>query len=125
LLYLLSMLTFPFKYQLMPCLKNLQAIFTAIIWACCGLSSTFAQKKPNMVIFIADDLNQQDIGCYGNTDVKTPNMDMLAAEGMRFNRAYAASPMCAPSRSVMFTGLYPFRNGSQMNHFTVRPHTRN
>jgi len=78
-----------------------------------------------MVVFIADDLNQQDVGCYGNTDVKTPNMDRLAAEGMRFNRAYAASPICTPSRSAMFTGLYPFRNGSQMNHFTVRPNTAN
>jgi arylsulfatase A-like enzyme len=77
------------------------------------------------VIFLADDLNQQDLGCYGNTDVRTPNIDRLAAEGKRFNRAYAASPICTPSRSALFTGLYPFRNGSQMNHFTVRPNTRN
>lgn len=119
------MLTFPLKNQLAHCLKNLKTILAITIWVCCSLPSVFAQKKPNIVIFIADDLNQQDVGCYGNMDVKTPNMDKLAAEGMRFNRAYAASPMCAPSRSVMFTGLYPFRNGSQMNHFTVRPKTRN
>lgn len=104
-------------------LKKQLTLFT--IWTCCSLSPVFAQNKPNMVIFITDDLNQQDIGCYGNSDIKTPNMDRLAAEGMRFNRAYAAAPMCAPSRSAMFTGLYPFRNGSQMNHFTVRPNTRN
>ncbi|MCH5714804.1 sulfatase-like hydrolase/transferase [Niabella hibiscisoli] len=78
-----------------------------------------AQRKPNMIIFLADDLNQQDIGAYGNREVKTPNMDQLAKEGMRFNNAYAASSMCTPSRSAMFTGLYPFRNGAQMNHFTV------
>ncbi|MBZ4191953.1 sulfatase [Niabella sp. 3A5MI-3] len=83
------------------------------------------QDRPNMILFISDDLNQQDMGCYGNRDVKTPNIDRLAAEGMRFTKAYAASPMCSPSRSVMFTGLYPFRNGSQMNHFTVRAGTRN
>jgi arylsulfatase A-like enzyme len=52
-------------------------------------------------------------------------MNALAAEGMRFNRAYAASPICTPSRSALYTGLYPFRNGAQMNHFTVRPNTRN
>jgi N-sulfoglucosamine sulfohydrolase len=104
-------------------MKNLFHRF--VIWLCCGIVPATAQQKPNIVIFIADDLNQQDLGCYGNTDVKTPNMDKLAAEGMRFKRAYAASPMCAPSRSVMFTGLYPFRNGSQMNHFTTRPDTRN
>ena len=79
----------------------------------------YAQKKPNMIIFLADDLNQQDIGAYGNREVKTPHMDQLAKEGMRFTNAYAASSMCTPSRSAMFTGLYPFRNGAQMNHFTV------
>ncbi|WP_346238834.1 sulfatase [Niabella insulamsoli] len=78
-----------------------------------------AQSKPNIVLFIADDLNQTDLGCYGNTDVKTPHLDKLAGEGMRFTRAYAASSMCSPSRSVIFTGLYPFKNGSQMNHFTT------
>jgi arylsulfatase A-like enzyme len=106
-------------------MNKFRPVFILLIGFFCSLSLAHAQDRPNMVIFICDDLNQQDIGCYGNTDVKTPNMDLLAAEGMRFKRAYAASPMCAPSRSVMFTGLYPFRNGSQMNHFTVRPNTRN
>lgn len=77
-------------------------------------------ERPNIVIFITDDQNQSDLGCYGNKDVQTPNMDRLAAEGMRFTSAYAASSMCTPSRSSLFTGLYPFRNGCQMNHFAVR-----
>ncbi|UII19891.1 sulfatase family protein [Fulvivirga ligni] len=83
-----------------------------------------AQKKPNMIVFISDDQSQMDLGCYGNPDVKTPHMDQLAAEGMRFTSAYAATSMCAPSRSSMFSGLYPFRNGSQMNHFAVRPNIK-
>nr|WKN37203.1 sulfatase [Tunicatimonas sp. TK19036] len=82
------------------------------------------QARPNIIIFISDDQSQMDVGCYGNPDVKTPFMDKLAAEGMRFTAAYAATPMCAPSRSNMFTGLYPFRNGSQMNHFAVQPGTK-
>lgn len=82
---------------------------------------SFSQEKPNMIIFITDDQSQIDVGCYGNKDVNTPNMDKLAAEGMKFTRAYATSPMCTPSRSNMFTGLYPFRNGSQLNHFAVKP----
>lgn len=86
---------------------------------------TFSQSKPNIVIFISDDQNQRDVGAYGNKDVNTPNMDMLASEGMKFNKAYAVSSMCAPSRSAVFTGLYPFRNGAQMNHFTVRPNIHN
>ena len=86
------------------------------------VACTFAQSaKPNIIIFISDDQNQMDVGCYGNQEVATPHMDQLASEGMRFNRAYAASSMCTPSRSNMFTGLYPFRNGSQANHFAVKP----
>ncbi|HTN37912.1 MAG TPA: sulfatase [Arachidicoccus sp.] len=80
-----------------------------------------APQRPNIILFIADDLNQQDLGCYGNRDVRTPNMDLLAKEGLQFTSAYAASSMCTPSRSALFTGLYPYKNGSQMNHFTVRP----
>lgn len=80
-----------------------------------------AQRKPNIIVFVSDDQHQLDVGCYGNTDVRTPNMDRLASQGMKFSRAYAASPMCTPSRSALFTGLYPFRNGSQMNHYAVQP----
>src|SRR5690606_20508415 len=54
-------------------------------------------------------------------DVHTPNMDRLASEGMIFSKAYAASPMCTPSRSNMITGLHPFRSGAQLNHFSVKP----
>ena len=72
---------------------------------CCLWGAVYAQKAPNIVVFIADDLNQQDVGCYGNADVRTPNIDLLAQEGMRFTKAYAASSMCTPSRSAIFTGL--------------------
>lgn len=86
----------------------------------CLCTQLWAQRRPNIVMFVADDLNQEDLGCYGNKDVRTPNINKLAAEGLRFTKAYAASSMCTPSRSVMYTGLYPFRNGVQMNHFAVR-----
>lgn len=89
-----------------------------------NVGGLFAQNKPNMVIFISDDQSQIDVGAYGNKDVHTPNMDKLAAEGMKFNKAYAASSMCTPSRCNMFTGLYPYRNGSQFNHFAVKPGTK-
>ncbi|WPP51701.1 sulfatase family protein [Catalinimonas niigatensis] len=82
------------------------------------------RAQPNIILFISDDQSQMDVRCYGNPDIKTPFMDQLASEGMRFTSAYAATPMCAPSRSNMFTGLYPFRNGSQMNHFAVQPGTK-
>jgi arylsulfatase A-like enzyme len=100
----------------------------AALWATAQSSSTAnskQQRRPNIVIFIADDLNMQDVGAYGNTDVKTPNMDRLSDEGMQFSRAYAASSMCTPSRSALFTGMYPHNNGAQMNHFTVKPGVNN
>lgn len=103
-------------------IRNKHLLILLFLLANVGIS--FAQKKPNIIIFITDDHSQMDVGCYGNKDVHTPNMDKLASEGMRFNRAYASSSSCTPSRSSMFTGLYPFRNGSQFNHFAVNPGTK-
>lgn len=100
--------------------RSLQIFIVLILNAALALS----QEKPNIIIFITDDQSQMDLGCYGNTDVNTPNMDKLAEEGMRFTKAYAATSMCTPSRSNMFTGLYPARNGSQLNHFAVNPSTK-
>lgn len=88
-------------------------------------SLLFAQNSnPNIVIFISDDQSQIDVGCYGNEEVNTPNMDKLAEEGMKFTSAYAASPMCVPSRSNVMSGLYPYTSGAQMNHFSMEPGTK-
>src|SRR4029079_5525724 len=62
-------------------------------------------KKPNIVFILADDLGYGDVGCYGQRRIKTPNIDRMAAEGMRFTDAYAGAPVCAPSRCVLMTGL--------------------
>ena len=65
-----------------------------------------AKKKPNIVLILADDLGYGDLGCYGQKKIKTPNIDQLAAEGMRFTQHYAGSTVCAPSRAVLMTGLH-------------------
>ncbi|MDD7984301.1 sulfatase [Lentisphaera marina] len=75
-----------------------------------------AAKKPNILIFLADDHSTFDVGCYGNKIVRTPNIDKLATEGMKFHRAFTSTAMCAPARSMLYTGLYPHRNGAHMNH---------
>ncbi|MDA0347595.1 MAG: sulfatase [Verrucomicrobia bacterium] len=72
--------------------------------------------QPDFLIFTDDDLSQFDITPYGAEDVRTPNFQKLADEGMRFNRAFTASPACAPSRAAMLTGLMPARNGAMANH---------
>ena len=64
-----------------------------------------------MVFFVADDLGQRDLGCYGSTFYETPNLDALAKEGARFSNAYAACPVCSPTRASLLTGRYPQRAG--------------
>src|SRR5437762_8045414 len=62
--------------------------------------------KPNVVFILADDLGWGDLGCYGQTKIKTPSIDRLAKEGLRFTTYYSGSPVCAPSRCAMLTGKH-------------------
>jgi arylsulfatase A-like enzyme len=73
------------------------------------LSATGAQPKPNIVFILTDDMGYGDVGCYGGRFVPTPNIDRLAAEGMRFTQFYVASPVCSPSRTGFLTSNYPGR----------------
>src|ERR1043165_5722750 len=68
-----------------------------------------APSRPNVVFILADDLGYRDLGCYGSTFYQTPNLDRLAAEGVRFTDAYAACPVCSPTRAALLTGKYPAR----------------
>jgi len=74
------------------------------------LRNSLNYKRPNIVIFLADDLGYQDLGCYGNNIIKTPNIDKLASQGVRFTDCYAASPVCSPSRAGLLTGRIPCRS---------------
>jgi len=65
-----------------------------------------AKRRPNIIFIMADDLGYGDLGCYGQTLIETPNIDRLAADGLRFTQAYAGAPVCAPSRAVLMTGLH-------------------
>src|SRR5688500_9613570 len=63
-------------------------------------------RKPNIVFMLADDLGYADIGAYGQKKIRTPNLDRMAAEGMKFTQHYSGSPVCAPSRCVLMTGKH-------------------
>ncbi len=69
------------------------------------------QKKPNIIFILADDLGYAEIGCNGSDHYKTPNIDKLASQGLRFTHAYA-TPLCGPSRATLLTGRYVFRTGA-------------
>src|SRR5437867_11408133 len=68
-------------------------------------------QKPNFVIVFCDDLGYADISCYGAKNISTPNIDRLAAEGMRFSDFYVAQAVCSASRAALLTGCYPNRIG--------------
>ena len=83
-----------------------------------------ATQKPNIVVFISDDLGRWDTSIHGSKDARTPTMERLAAEGMTFDDAYVASPSCCPSRFSLLTGLMPARHGAHPNHSQVKPGTK-
>ena len=88
----------------------------------CSLLSLQAKSRrlPHIVMFLSDDHGIDFLGCYRNGDVRTPNIDALAKDGMLFANMFAASPTCAPSRSALWTGLYPAHNGCMANHTPCR-----
>ena len=77
-------------------------------------------EKPNIIFYLADDQDKYDYGCYGNEKIHTPAVDRLAQEGMVFNNAFTGQAICAPSRSQLYTGNYPLKNGCFINHIRTK-----
>ena len=73
------------------------------------------EKTPNIILIVADYMGYSDIGSYGATDIRTPALDRLASEGVRFSNYYAAGPVCGPSRAALMSGFYPARVGLENN----------
>ncbi|CAM4232404.1 sulfatase family protein [Zobellia nedashkovskayae] len=93
-------------------------VLSVLLFSNCGTKEKPTQveeqsnNSPNIILFVSDDHGTDAIGAYGNKVIKTPNLDQLAAEGVRFNNAYCTSASCAASRSVILTGLYGHATGS-------------
>lgn len=105
------------------------AVYLAVLaWsaACVPVIALATERKPNFIIFLTDDQGYNDVGCFGSPNIKTPNFDRMAKEGMRFTDAYVASPVCGPSRAGLMTGCYPIRIAEPHNRKNLHsiPHTR-
>ncbi len=86
-------------------------LFASLALLLVGQASVQAADRPNVIVFIGDDISWNDFGCYGNEAARTPNIDKLAADGLRFDNAYLTASSCSPSRCSIITGRYPHNNG--------------
>jgi arylsulfatase A-like enzyme len=96
----------------------IRLLISAALWITAALCAPIfaAGPRPDLVVFLSDDHGQLDSTPYGATDVRTPQMQRLADDGLVFTHAFVASPACAPSRAALLTGLMPARNGAENNH---------
>ncbi len=97
--------------------RFLNFVLFVIAIAGCTPSNDISDDRPNIVFILVDDLGKEWVGAYGAEDITTPNIDALAANGLRFDHAYAM-PQCTPTRVTLLTGQYPFRHG-WVNHWDV------
>ncbi len=91
-------------------------IFLALLVSvvgCIADDATEQKRSPNVIYILADDLGYGELGSYGQKKIRTPNLDKLALQGMRFTRHYCGAPVCAPSRCVLMTGKH-------LGHATIR-----
>ncbi|MDA7673510.1 sulfatase-like hydrolase/transferase, partial [Verrucomicrobiales bacterium] len=108
-------------------LKNVMPLAKILTITGLILSSALFANQPNFIIIFCDDLGYGDLGCYGSEKNRTPRIDQLAGEGMRFTDFYASSPVCTPSRSSLMTGCYARRVGlheAETGHWVLIPRNK-
>ena len=92
-------------------MKTARFMFIAFLTCLVAPAVVAADARPNIVLFLADDLGYGELGCYGNKAAITPNLDRFAAEGLKLTDCHSACPVCSPSRAALLTGRHPYRTG--------------
>src|SRR3954447_4646927 len=87
-------------------MKRLLVVAAALLGLAAPASAAEPARRPNVVLILADDLGYAELGCYGQQKIKTPNLDRMAREGMRFTQHYTSTPVCAPARCMLMTGRH-------------------
>ena len=100
------------KYKSM----DIKHFFMMLIWLCQSFNILAQTDRPNFVIIIGDDISWNDLGCYGHPTVKSPNIDQLASEGIRFTNTFLTASSCSPSRCSIISGRYPHNTGAAELH---------
>ena len=97
-----------------------QTLIAALVVFGLAYGDTCAAAKPNFVVIFTDDQGYQDVGCFGSPDIRTPRLDAMAQQGMKFTSFYA-QPVCGPSRAALMTGCYPMRVAERGHTKQVHP----
>src|SRR5213592_1351527 len=97
-------------------------LLIVILWMS-AVSRAEPTSRPNIILILADDLGYADLGCQGSTQAKTPNIDSIAANGVRFTNGYVSCPVCSPTRAGILTGRYQQRFGHEFNPGPNAPKT--
>jgi arylsulfatase A-like enzyme len=99
---------------------KLASLFLVVLSLSTALMAGDATRRPNIVLIVIDDLGYGELGCYGGTEIPTPQIDSLAKTGVRFSQGYVTASLCAPSRAALLTGRYQTRFGYEMNPVGVQ-----
>ena len=93
-------------------MRRLKFLLVAVFLApAVNSAATAAERPPNLIFILTDNQGAWTLGCYGNPDIRTPNIDELASQGLRMTRAFSSNPVCSPTRATYLTGLIPSQHG--------------
>ncbi|MFA7003468.1 MAG: sulfatase-like hydrolase/transferase, partial [Verrucomicrobiia bacterium] len=91
--------------------RFIQSCAVAVLLVVSVAVARAAGERPNIIVILADDMGYGDLACYGHPSIRTPNLDRMVAQGMRFTDFYVAAEVCTPSRAALMTGRLPIRSG--------------